>query len=384
MERQDQKFFIDPTVTYLNGAYMSPQLKASATAGIQAIQKKNQPWNILPMDFFSEVDQLKKLFARLIHIDQWERVSMVPSVSYGITNAARNIRFNPGDRIVILEKQFPSNYYIWEDLARTYNLDLHTVRIPPALKDRGKAWNAHLLESITNRTRLISIEQVHWTDGTRFDLVAVSQKAKALGALLLVDATQSLGILEFDQNLIQADAIVATSYKWMLGPYSLGCAYYGEAFDQGSPIEVSWMNKIRSEVFEGLLNYEPEFKPAAARFNMGEQSQFVHVPMLAAALTQILEWGVEPMQDYCKSLVDFALPEIQRQGLWIEDEQYRANHLFGIRAPRGFKPGLKQSLADKKIFVSYRDGALRVSPNVYNSPDDLPALLDALSGYIIS
>lgn len=381
MNCQKELFFIDPSVTYLNGSYMSPQLKEVEAAGIQALQQKNQPWKIMPGDFFYEVDLLKKLFARLIHTSDSERIAIIPSVSYGITAAARNIPFKPGDRIVLLEKQFPSNYYIWKRLARQYQLDLHVVQIPTSLKERGKNWNELLLQSITKRTRVVSLEQAHWTDGTLFDLYRVSQRVKEVGSLLMVDATQSLGILDFDQPGIKADAIVAASYKWMLGPYSIGCAYYGEAFDQGDPLEDSWMNKRGSEVFEDLLNYEPEYKAGSARYNMGEQSQFIQVPMLSCALKQILEWGVVPMQNYCKGLVDLALPVIEQQGLWIEDEAFRTNHLFGIRSQRGFKPGLKQFLLDRKIFVSYRDDAIRVSPNVYNTSDDLLILLEAIAAY---
>lgn len=384
MNCQKDHFFIDPSVTYLNGSYMSPQLKVVETAGIEALQKKNQPWNILPGDFFYESERLKKMFARLIHIDTAARIAIIPSVSYGITSAARNIPFKAGDRIVLLEKQFPSNYYIWHELAKQHQLDLHIVRIPSTLKERGKSWNELLLQSINHRTRVVSIEQVHWTDGTLFDLARVGERAREVESLFIIDATQSLGILDFDQSIIKADAIIAASYKWLLGPYSIGCAYYGEAFDQGDPLEASWMNKNGSEVFEDLLNYEPVYKPGAARFNMGEQSQFIQVPMLARALTQILEWGVGPMQEYCKSLVDQVLPAIEKHGLWIEEEGFRANHLFGIRAPQGFKAGLKKGLMDQKIYVSYRDDAIRVSPNVYNSADEVNLLIEAISPFTIN
>lgn len=384
MNCQKDHFFIDPSVTYLNGSYMSPQLKVVETAGIEALQKKNQPWNILPGDFFYESERLKKMFARLIHIDTAARIAIIPSVSYGITSAARNIPFKAGDRIVLLEKQFPSNYYIWHELAKQHQLDLHIVRIPSTLKERGKSWNELLLQSINHRTRVVSIEQVHWTDGTLFDLARVGERAREVESLFIIDATQSLGILDFDQSIIKADAIIAASYKWLLGPYSIGCAYYGEAFDQGDPLEASWMNKNGSEVFEDLLKYEPVYKPGAARFNMGEQSQFIQVPMLARALTQILEWGVGPMQEYCKSLVDQVLPAIEKHGLWIEEEGFRANHLFGIRAPQGFKAGLKKGLMDQKIYVSYRDDAIRVSPNVYNSADEVNLLIEAISPFTIN
>lgn len=379
MNCQKEHFTIDPAIHYLNGAYMSPQLKSSELIGKHAVERKNEPWKIRPDDYFSEVDQLRNLFSRLINNTSPERIAVIPSVSYGITNAARNIDFKPGERIVILEKQFPSNYYIWKELADSYQLDLHTVRIPDTLQERGKTWNEALLKSIQPGTKAIAIEQLHWTDGTLFDLAAVSARAKEVGALLIVDATQSLGMYEFDQTKIQADVIVAASYKWMLGPYSFGCAYYGEAFDHGKPIEISWMNKQGSEVFEKLSNYEPAFKSGAYRYNLGEQSQFIHLPMLCNSLRQILDWGVKNMQTYCKSLVDQCIPAFKEHGLWIEDSDARANHLFGLRSESGFKPELRKKLLEANIYVSYRDDAIRISPGVYSTIDDLMQLVKIIA-----
>lgn len=378
LNSQKEKFFIEPDVTYLNGAYMSPQLRRVEEAGIQALQRKNKPWTITPADFFKEVEVLKQLFARLIHTDQPERVAVIPSVSYGIANAARNIPFEKGDHILILEKQFPSNYYEWVDLARKKELVLDVVRAPASLIDRGQAWNEKVMESITPRTRVVAMENVHWTDGTWFDVAQISRKIKAQGGFFIVDATQSLGIFDFDLNQVQADAVIATGYKWLLGPYAIGCAYYGPAFDLGEPLEENWINKQRSQEFEKILEYEERYRPGGARYGMGEQSQFVQVPMLCASLSQILEWDVVEMQAYCSHLVDQILPSLDQSGIWIEKKGWRASHLFGLRTTGGFGPAVKQKLLDHKIFVSYRDDAIRVSPSVYNSVEDLEKLIDTI------
>ncbi|HNR06937.1 MAG TPA: aminotransferase class V-fold PLP-dependent enzyme [Saprospiraceae bacterium] len=375
---QKEKFFIAQDVTYLNGAYMSPQLRQVEEVGIQAVQRKNKPWTITPADFFKEVEALKLLFARLVHTDQPERIAVIPSVSYGIANAARNISFEKGDHILILEKQFPSNYYEWVDLARKKELVLDVVKAPDSLVDRGQAWNQKVMENIKPRTRVVAMENVHWTDGTWFDVAQISKKIKAQGGFFIVDATQSLGIFDFDQNLVQADAVIATGYKWLLGPYAIGCAYYGPAFDQGEPLEENWINKQYSQEFERILDYEESYRPGAARYGMGEQSQFVQVPMLCASLSQILEWGVAEMQAYCRGLVDQVLPLLDQKDLWIEKKDWRASHLFGLRTAGGFSPAVKQKLLDQKIFVSYRDDAIRVSPNVYNTKEDLIKLIETL------
>ncbi|MBK9679978.1 MAG: aminotransferase class V-fold PLP-dependent enzyme [Saprospiraceae bacterium] len=376
---QKDKFEFEEGITYLNGAYMSPLLKSVAEIGCDHLKKKMQPWRIAPAAFFDQVDRLKSLVSRMLNIDTPDRIAIIPSASYGVANAAKNIDFKKGDRIVLLDRQFPSNYYIWKKIANQKELHIDIVSPPAQNQDRGKKWNANLLDAINERTKVVSMEHVHWTDGTLFDLEAVRKKTRQVGALLIVDATQSMGAYPFDQQIFQVDALIAAAYKFMMGPYAMGLAYYGPAFDQGQPIEENWINKEGSEVFEKLLDYTDEYKPGASRYSMGEQSQFIHVPMQIAATEQLLSWGVDQIQSYCASLVDPLLPVLEQQGIWIEDQPYRANHLFGLKPSQNITPKLKQNLMEHKVYVSYRGDTIRVSPNVYNTLEDLQKLINLLS-----
>ncbi len=374
---QKNLFDLDDEVTYLNLAYMSPLLKSVARAGVNAVNQKLKPWQVYPVDFFSQVDKAKHLFSRLINSHESQRVAIIPSISYGITNAARNIQFNKGDQIILLDKQFPSNVFPWQDLAKEKDLKIDMIPVPESTT-RGADWNAEILNTIQSNTKVVSIEHVHWTDGTKFDLEAISKKAKSVGALLIIDATQSIGNLRLDQSKIQADVIVATGYKSLLGPYAIGFAYYNSYFDNGMPIENNWINKSNSENFEGLLNYEQEYKPQANRYSMGEQSQFIHMPMQVQALEQILEWGVENIQAYSKSILDPILPLLHQKKIWIENEMHRSNHLFGLKPSKKIDQTLKQRIRDENIFVSYRDSSIRVSTHLYNDRADLEKLIDIL------
>ena len=88
----------------------------------------------------------------------------------------------------------------------------------------------------------------------------------------------------------------------MLGHYGLGVAYYSERFNQGIPIEDNWINRKDSDDFQNLVNYQDQYREGAARYSVGEQSNFIQVPILQAGLEQILEWGVENIQAYCTDL----------------------------------------------------------------------------------
>ena len=110
---------------------------------------------------------------------------------------------------------------------------MQAISPPSILNGRGKEWNERILNSIDTKTKLVSLGHVHWADGTLFQLTDIRKRTKEVGALLVIDGTQSVGALPFDVDVIQPDALICGGYKWLMGPYSLGYAYYGEYFDQG-------------------------------------------------------------------------------------------------------------------------------------------------------
>ncbi len=281
---QKQLFNLDEKVTYLNCATMSAQLRSVERKGIENLQKKSNPFLIESSHFFEERVILKARFAKLIKASDPQSISIIPSVSYGIATVAKNIPFEKGDEVVVLEDQFPSNFYIWKQLEKELGIVVKSVKSPPISSGRGKLWNLALLEAISPRTKVVSIPNVHWTDGTLFDLKAIRDRTNDFDAYLIVDGTQSIGALPLSVNEIKPDALICAGYKWLLGAYGLGLAYFGERFYKGSPIEDNWINHEGSENFSNLVNYNLDFKPKATRFDMGESSSFILVPMLSEAI----------------------------------------------------------------------------------------------------
>jgi len=379
LRRQTDGFHIPTGVHYLNCAYMSPLLREVEEAGIEGLRRKRRPFEMTPDDFFRDSDRLRQAFATLIGAGDPARVAIVPSVSYGITAAARNLNPDEGSRIVVLGEQFPSNVYPWRRLASERRLDLVTVDRPAASGSRGEAWNEALLNAIDGSTSLVALPQHHWMDGTRFELEAVGRRVREVGAALIVDGTQSVGAVPFDLEAIGPAALVCAGYKWLLGPYSIGLAWYGSRFDEGAPLEETWTSRLGSEDFRHVAEYRDEYRPAAARYDVGERSNFILVPMLLAAIQKILEWTPERIQDYCRVITRGPLAEAASLGLSVEDEAWRGAHLFGLRLPAGVDPArLAPELAARSISVSLRGSAVRVAPHVYNGEEDLQALLEAI------
>ena len=372
---QKDKFSLPDGVTYLNAAYMSPQLKSVEEAGIAALRKKNRPFEISADDFFANKLLLKQKFASLIGLESQEQLAIIPSASYGIANAARNISLKPGEEILMVSEQFPSHVYSWKRLADSYGGMLRIIDPPDSFKQRGEKWNESILEQISDKTAVVALPHVHWADGTLFDLKAIRKKSIEHGALMIIDGTQSVGALPFSIKDLQPDALICAGYKWLLGPYSLGLAYYAESFNEGIPIEENWINRLNSEDFKGLTSYQDAFQPGAERYSVGESSNFNHTPMLLKAVEQLLEWKPENIQQYCQEISSKAISSIRGSGYFIEEDSYRAKHLFGIY----LRPGqelqhIKKRMESRNIYVSYRGAAIRVSPHLYNTAFDFEQL----------
>jgi len=376
LANQKHLFDLQNDVIYLNGAYMSPQLKSCEEIGIQNLKRKSNPSFITERDFFSGKEVLKERFAQFIDAPDAQTVAIIPSVSYGIATALKNIPFQKGDEIVVLEEQFPSNYYAWKALEKEEQIVITTITAPPIALGRAEAWNTKILNAISPKTKVVALPQVHWADGTLFDLKTVRQRAHDVGAYLIIDGTQSVGAYPFSIAEIQPDALICGGYKWLLGPYSLGMAYYGERFHQGTPIENNWMSHVGSENFSQLIHYNENFKPKAARYDVGESSNFILTPMLAESIRQLTQWTPVGVQKYCEAITKEGVVQLQEKGCFIEAPHQRAHHLFGIYLPEHLEMEIiKQRLLDKNIFVSYRGNAIRVSPNVYNSAAEMNELV---------
>lgn len=380
LKQQRAKFSLSKQVTYLNCAYMSPLLKAVEKQGIVGIQRKRNPTSVSPKDFFTDTEKLRKEFAKLIQAES-SRIVIIPSVSYGMANVMNNLKVSANDNIVVAAEQFPSNYYPWQRLQVDTGVQIKIIAAPETKINRGKQWNERLLDAIDTNTKLVALGHVHWADGTKFNLKEIRKRTYEVGARLAIDGTQSIGALPFSVKEIQPDALICAGYKWLMGPYSIGLAYYGESFDNGKPVEENWINRLNSENFSALVNYQSEYQTGALRYEVGEHSNFILVPMMLEALKQINQWKPQAIQQYCKSITQKPIALLREAGFWIEEESARGYHLFGIRLPERMDlEAVKMRIVKNKISVSFRGNAIRVSPHVYNTESHMMKLVQVLIG----
>ena len=377
-----EEFALPPDCHYLNCAYMSPVSRRVQAAGEAAIRRSTVPSDIRTEDFFSGCDRVRELFARLINAPAPSRIAIVPSASYGLSAVARNTRLARGQNVVTVFHQFPSNVHVWRRRCEAVGAEFRVIRPPADGRPDARAWNEAILEAIDGATAIVALGVVHWTDGTPFDLSAIAARAREVGAALVIDGTQAVGAMPFDLQQIEPDALVCAAYKWLTGPYAIGAAYFGPRYDDGEPLEETWMGKVGSEDFAGLVEQTHRYRPDAARYDMGEAANFILIPMFIAALEQVLDWGVDTIQAHCRRLTSGLVREAGRE--WASQGSDSGGsgsvgHLIGLYLPEGVDPGALQArLAAQQVFVSVRGSVIRVSPHVYNDEADIEALRGVL------
>jgi selenocysteine lyase/cysteine desulfurase len=382
MENQKHLFNLPEAIHYLNGAYMSPNLKAVEQAGITGVMRKTDPTSVRENDFFGPAEEVKTLFGKLINADP-KQIALIPSASYGLMNAIKNVPLRKGQHAITVNEEFPSDHLTLRKFCQDHKAELKVISPPNIIMGRTKAWTEKIIESINEDTAMVVMSSIHWMEGLKFDLKAIGAKCRATNTYFIVDGTQSVGALALDVEAFNIDALICAAYKWLLGPYSSGLAFYSEKFNAGEPIEYSWMTRKDGHDFSKLTTYPEEFAEGAMRYNVGEFSNFIALPMMKAALEQILHWKAVNIQQYCFKLLSPLRSYLEDKELEKDDDQMVSAHLYGLFLPKGIELSkLMEEMKAYHIHLSARGNSIRISPNVYNDEDDIQALVEVLDRHL--
>ncbi len=386
---QRDQFTIDPNNEghiWLNSAYMGPLPLTTQRAGQDALAMRAFPVAITPNDFFAPGERLRAKLAQLVNADI-EHIALVPNVANGIAIVAKNMSPKRGQNIVLLGEQFPSNVYPWRDW-RDDGVEIRTVAAPHApwsallsnKPSRAALWNEMILASIDANTALVSIEQAHWTDGTLFDLIAIGTRCRDVGAVFVIDATQTVGAMPFDCAAIQPDALIVHGYKSMLSNYGLGFAVFSARFANAKPVEESWLMREGSENFARLVDYQDGYAKGMRRFDTSLRANPTLVGMFDASCELLLGWQPACIREYLLGIERAFVDRVRALGFEVADEQERAANIFGLKLPKKLDvEACRAALAAERIHVSVRGSAIRISPHVYNDAKDLDRLADVLA-----
>ena len=370
---QRHLFEIPDDIAYFNCAYMSPLLRAVRETGERSVGRKSRPWELVPAYFFDVLHEARSRFATLIGAAPVD-IAVIPAVSYGMATAAHNTQLGPGQRVLLLDGEFPSTIYAWR--ARAAEAGAEAILLP---RPRNDDWTSIVLEAIDERTAAAALPHCHWTDGALLDLTAIAARLREVGAVLALDLTQTLGAMPFDLGSVRPDWLIVATYKWLLGPYSAGFMYVAPGRQEGRPLEHTWMAREGAEDFSRLVHYREQFQPGARRYDVGEPSNFAVLPMATAGLDQLLAWNVGAIQDTLSAMTAAIVAGAEPLGFSAVPRARRAGHYLGLRRASGLPDGLPERLSAARVFASVRGDALRITPHLYNTEQDRVRLLEVLA-----
>lgn len=376
---QKNLFNLDPDIHYLNCARMSPLLSQSEDAALKALIRERNPHLISINDFFDEVNEVRSLYAELIHAEQ-EQIVTLPSTSYGFATALSNISLRAGRKALTVQDIFPSAYFSIKRWCDDGDHELIVADPPKDTMKLGKSWNEKILSILQNEdVGVVIMPLVHWMTGTIFDMEAIGNYCHEHDIMLIVDGTQSVGMKPVDVKQYHIDVLICATYKWLYGPYGIALGYFSAQFNHGRPLEEAWTNRSNAKAFHKLTEYEDQYIAGARRYNTGQSSNFILMPILKHSLKQILDWRPEEMYDYVKHLKRPLDDYLSKKGIATDEDEYIAHHLFSIKLPSSVDhETLSSSFKEDGVSISFRGDYIRVSLNVYNDEADVQAMINAI------
>lgn len=315
-------------------------------------------------------------FARLLDCDPAE-IALVPNTSTGLHLVADGLDWRPGDEVVVFDRDFPANVHPWRRLA---DRGVRTRWVP--LRDGGYDL-AEVAALVGPATRLIAVSHVNFLTGFRIDLEAVCALAQQVGALVCVDAVQSLGVLPLSVARTPVDFVAAGAHKWLCAPPGTGVFYCRrDRLDALRWAPSGWFGfegaaRMLSEG-EGHFSYELPLRARASRFEGGMPNLLGFVG-LAAALQELEAVGGEVVTERVLCLAAQLRDGLEALGctLFGAFDNNSRSGIVTFTHPAVPSAELHQGLAAAGCEISFPDGTLRAAPHYWTRDEEIAEFLVA-------
>ena len=363
--------------TYLNAAAQGPLPRVAIQAAGQALEWKKFPHTMPERIYFDLPNRVRNSIAKLIG-GAAEEVAITAGTSSGLAAVAAGLEWKPGDEVLIARGEFPAHFTTWLPMQVAGKLKV-TVVEPRERFVTADDFIAH----IGARTRLVSTSLVRFDNGVRLNAAKIAQACHDAGALLLLDVAQCVGAMPMDVRALGADFLTASGYKWLLSPYGTGFFWArGELIEQMRVGPFYWMALEDAEEFHSLSTGAYNLAKGARRWDSPETASFFNLAAMDASLALLLRVGVETVWDHARRLIAMMIERLPRDRYVLASPASAdARGSYACLAAR--KPEMTAQMFERlraaQVHVSLREGALRISPHLYNSERDIDRLLAVLT-----
>ncbi|THD75487.1 MAG: aminotransferase class V-fold PLP-dependent enzyme [Bradyrhizobium sp.] len=373
---QRDLFEMPRNICYLNSASYSPLPLRTQQAARAAVGRKAMPWTLDAAFANGQHERARVAAARLINADPAD-IALIPSISYGVATAAKVLTIPRGTRVIVLENDHSSPVLEWQTRADAEEFTVETIR-RPADGDWTSAVLAAIERSGAPLVSLASISSVHWSDGGSIDIEKVGAALRQRGAMFLIDATHSAGVLTMDVRRLDPDFVIFPTYKWLLGPYGRAFLYIARRHQGGIPLEQTAFGRRDVRAENEVYFTDTRYVPDARRFDMGERDHFISMEMASIGMEMMAEWSQAAIVQRLLMLTERIAEGVRGFGVGVPERRVRAPHILSLGFKDGLPAGLVEGLATEGVYVAARLGRMRISPHVFNDEADADRFVAAL------
>jgi len=379
------EFDLSPAICYLNHAAVAPWPQRAVRAVIRFAEENGHRGATGYPAWLATERRLRERLADLLGAPSPDDIALVKNTSEGLSILAQGLDWRPGDNVVGIAQEFPSNRIPWEALRdegveyRTLDLlnSAHLATNPGGTLTRegaGTAAGAQVTADIETalerlcdeRTRVVAISSVQYARGLRLDLERLAAACRRRGILLFVDAIQSLGALPMDLRQVPADAVVADGHKWMLGPEGIAVLYVAPTLRPRLRLRQFGWHMIAHPGDYDRTDWTPS--PTATRFEPGSPN-LLGIHALEASLSLLQEVGLEAVAAAIGQRVSRLIDLCDQAGFDLlspREPNRRAGILtFHVPDDRVDPTTLWRALMSRGVVCAPRGGGIRFSPHFY-------------------
>jgi cysteine desulfurase / selenocysteine lyase len=367
-----QEFPWTVETTYLNNASIGP-LPERTRLVLEAFNRKRAaPFQLPDRELFASMAESRRLAAEIIGATA-EEIGLTINTGFGLSLAARALPLRPGDIVLTSDREFPANVYPWM-LLKDSGI---TLELTPTTEE-GWPDEARMLERLRDpRVRVLAISLVQFSNGYTVDLAQLSDATRASGTYLVVDAIQGVGQVPLDLRKTPVDVLACGAQKWLLSPWGSGFVYVRrELIHELRPAVTGWMAFEGTDDFTRLTEYNDTLRGDARRFEL-ITLPYQDFAGMNASVRLLLDVGIPAIAGHLRALHAPVLEWAARSGVRVVSPVGDNGSGILCIAPADVGSAFR-ALKAARVICGMREGAIRLSPHLYNTPDEMERVVDIL------
>lgn len=369
------QFSLDPDIVYLNHAAVAPWPERTVAEVVRFARENGFHGSSHYARWLGVETELRRLMTKLINAPSEHDIALLKSTSEGLSAIAYGLDWQPGDNIVSIAQEFPSNRIVWE------SLEPHGVELRLLDLNRSRDPEHDLIALCDQKTRLLSVSSVQYAAGERLQLEGLGEYCRTHDVIFVIDAIQSLGAIPFDLTQCHADVVVADGHKWMLGAEGVALFYCQATLRQQLKLHQFGWHMVESMGDFDRTDWQPA--QSARRFECGSPNM-LGIHALYASLTLIHEIGVTEIATKITRNADLVIDRVDAAGFELltpRDPGKRAG-IVTFQVPERDNQALYQGLMQHQVMCAFRGGGIRFSPHFYNTESEIETAFKRLSALL--